>query len=117
MQERIVKHPMFTACLLLLHERLQRATEEVITAGKEANHFVISCNAGMQESVALVSIMQAVLEKDGWQHVTAEHLHLWGCSDPFLASTCCHCQSCWDGAGVPTHVVQAAFQQWRAVCC
>ena len=117
MQEEVVRHPMFTACLLLLHDRLQRATEEVMGAGKEEINFVVSCNAGNQRSVAMVSIMRAVLEKDGWPRVTADHLHLWGCKDPFVAVKCCHCRACWYPGGVPAHVVQSAFQQWRAVCC
>ena len=117
MQEKILQHEKFTACLLLLHERLAKTMQEVLWAGKQEAHFVISCNGGCQRSVAMVCIMEAVLRKTGWAHIEVNHLHLRGCSDPYVPDRCCDCRVCQYSQHVRVDVVQSAYQQWRAVCC
>ena len=117
LQQQIVKHEKFTECFLLLLEKMARTFSGVRRSGKQENHFVISCNAGCQRSVAMVCIMEAVLRKGGWTNITANHLHLWGCNDPYVANSCCQCRDCQVPDDVPVDVVQSGYQQRRVVCC
>ena len=117
LQREIVKHNKFTECLVLLHERLSRTMQGAAVSGSQKNDFVISCNAGVQRSVAMVSIMQAVLRKGGWKDIKTTNLHLWGCVDPWVTNACCTCWECCEPQDVPEDVVQSAYKQWRAVCC
>ena len=116
LQCEIVHHNRFTECLILLHQRLVRTIQTAIESQKAEIHFVISCNAGCQRSVAMLSIMEAVFKKSALNNITTQHQHLWGCTDPYVRNTCCQCVDCSVPHAVAPHVLQSAYQQWRAVC-
>ena len=116
-QREVVHDLRFTECLALLHERLTRATAEALANGHTDVHFVVTCNVGVRQSVAMVQIMQCLLHRHGWQNIEVEHLHLWGCRDPYVTNACCYCDDCWWVKGIAAETLSLASQQWRAVCC
>ena len=116
-QAQMVADIRFTECLILLHERLKRSVSDAFEDGNNDVHFVISCNGGFQQSVAVAEIMQCILNSNGWQNIEVEHLHLWGCLSPRVPNACCRCEECWWPEAIATDTESMASQQWRAVCC
>ena len=115
MQLSVVRHAMFTQCLMLFHKRLVRIVQPVLGESSIIT-IVVSCNAGCQRSVAMVNILRALLCKDGWPSVVSRDLHLHGCADPRVPDNCCQCAECRSSHGVSPVVLASAYQQWRAVC-